>query len=477
MSAFPEGFLWGGAVAANQFEGAWDVDGKGPSCMDMATNGNHHTPRQITPVLDPEKLYPCHDGVDFYHHCKEDIALLAEMGFKCFRFSINWPRIFPTGFEGEPNEAGLAFYDRVLDELERYGIEPLITLSHYEMPFAIAERQNGWASRDTIDLYVKYAKTVMARYRGRCRKWLTFNEINCGLMPIGMYMSLGMLTGDPDLRHQPDNPQLRFQALHHQFVASALAVKAGHEIDPENKMGCMIAYMLTYPLTPNPVDVELARERIQYNNYYCSDVQVRGEYPYFAPRMWKEAGVTVEMAPGDLEILKEGTVDFYTHSYYQSQCASADPAQETSGNLLGGAKNPYLKETAWEWPIDPMGLRIMLNQVYERYQIPIMVVENGLGTRDTVEPDGSINDDYRIDYLRDHIKAMADAIEDGVEVWGYTPWGCIDLVSNADGEMAKRYGFVYVDKHDDGTGTMARSRKKSFSWYKQVIATNGEDLG
>ena len=473
---FPEGFLWGGATAAHQFEGAGDVDGKGPSCMDMATNGNHRTPRQITPELDPDKLYPCHDGVDFYHHYKEDIALLAEMGFTCFRFSINWPRIFPTGFEDEPNEAGLEFYDRVLDELERHGIEPLITLSHYEMPFAIAQRQNGWASRETIDLYVKYATAVMRRYRGRCRKWLTFNEINAAMMPIGTYMSLGILTGDPDLRHQPDDPQLRYQALHHQFIASALAVKAGHEIDPENKMGCMIAYMLAYPLTPNPADVELARERNQYRNYYCSDVQVRGEYPYFARRMWDEEGVALDIAPGDLEILKEGTVDFYTHSYYQSQCASVDASQETSGNLLGGAKNPYLKETAWEWPIDPTGLRIMLNQVYERYQIPIMVVENGLGCRDEVNPDGTIDDDYRIDYLREHIKAMSEAIADGVEVWGYTPWGCIDLVSNADGEMAKRYGFVYVDKHDDGTGTMARSKKKSFHWYKKVIETNGEEL-
>lgn len=473
---FPEGFLWGGATAANQFEGAWDVDGKGPGCMDMATNGNHHTPRQITPELDPDKLYPCHDGVDFYHHYKEDIALLAEMGFTCFRFSINWPRIFPTGFEDEPNEAGLEFYDRVLDELERHGIEPLITLSHYEMPFAIAQRQNGWASRETIDLYVKYATAVMRRYRGRCRKWLTFNEINAAMMPIGTYMSLGILTGDPDLRHQPDDPQLRYQALHHQFIASALAVKVGHEIDPENKMGCMIAYMLAYPLTPNPADVELARERNQYRNYYCSDVQVRGEYPYFAKRMWDEEGVALDIAPGDLEILKEGTVDFYTHSYYQSQCASVDASQETSGNLLGGAKNPYLKETAWEWPIDPTGLRIMLNQVYERYQIPIMVVENGLGCRDEVNPDGTIDDDYRIEYLREHIEAMGEAIADGVEVWGYTPWGCIDLVSNADGEMAKRYGFVYVDKHDDGTGTMARSRKKSFAWYQKVIESNGEVL-
>ena len=477
MAVFPKGFLWGGATAANQFEGAWDVDGKGASTIDHCTNGNHHHPRIIDVEFNPEHLYPSHDGVDFYHHYREDIALLAEMGFKTFRFSVNWPRIKPTGFETEPNELGLAFYERVIDECLKYDIEPLITLSHYEIPWEITVRNDGWASRDTIDLYVRYVTTLFERFKGKVHYWLTFNEINCGMLPMGNFMSLGILNeGATDMKHQPDDPQKRFQALHHQFVASALAVQAAHEIDPENKVGCMIAYMLAYPLTPNPADVELARERNQYRNYYCSDVQVRGEYPYFAQRIWDEEGVTLDITDEDREILKNGTVDFYTHSYYQSQCASTDPAEETSGNLLGGAKNPYLKETAWEWPIDPTGLRIMLNQVYERYQIPIMVVENGLGTNDVLKPDGTVDDDYRIDYLRDHIEAMAEAIKDGVEVWGYTPWGCIDLVSNADGEMAKRYGFVYVDKYDDGSGTLARSKKKSFYWYQKVIATNGADL-
>lgn len=476
--SFPKHFLWGGATAANQFEGAWDVDGKGPSCMDMTTNGNHQHPRKITPTLDPHEQYPCHDGVDFYHHYKEDIALLAEMGFKIFRFSINWTRIYPTGFEETPNERGLEFYDNVMNECHKYGIEPLVTLSHYEMPFALCRQLDGWASRQTIDLYVKYVQTVLKRYKGKCHLWLTFNEINIGMMPIGNYMSLGILNpGSADLRHQVDIPQKRFQALHHQFVASAKAVKLAHEIDAENKIGCMIAYLLAYPLTPNPADVELARERNQYRNYYCSDVQVRGEYPYFAQRIWDEAGVTLDITDDDdVCVLKEGTVDFYSHSYYQSQCASVDPVKETSGNLLGGAKNPYLQETDWEWPIDPMGLRIMLNQVYERYQIPIMIVENGLGANDVIGSDGLIDDDYRIQYLRNHVKAIEEALKDGVEVIGYTTWGCIDLVSNADGEMAKRYGFVFVDKYDDGTGTLERSRKKSFYWYKHVIASNGEIL-
>lgn len=475
---FPKGFLWGGATAANQCEGAWDVDGKGISCPEMCTNGSHGVPKRITREIDPTLLYPTHDGIDHYHHYKEDIALFAEMGFKVYRFSVNWTRIYPTGYEATPNEKGLAFYESLVDECLRYGIEPLITLSHYELPFEICKRDNGWASRSTIDLYLKYVTTLFERLKGKVQYWLTFNEINVGMLPMGNFMSLGILNeGTEDMLHQVDVPQLRFQGLHHQFVASALAVQKAHEIDPANKVGCMIAYLLSYPLTPHPADVELARERNAYLNYYCSDVQVRGAYPYFAQKVWAENNVTIEMQPGDEEILAAGTVDFYSHSYYMSLCASADPAQETSGNLLGGAKNPYLEETPWEWQIDPEGLRIMLNEVYGRYGKPIFVVENGMGNRDVVERDGSINDEYRIAYLRDHIKALGRALEDGVEVMGYTPWGCIDLISNADGEMAKRYGFIYVDKYDDGTGTLARSRKKSFSWYKQVIASNGADLG
>lgn len=479
MNGFPEGFLWGGATAANQCEGGWDLDGKGVSCAEMCTNGAHKKPKRITRTIEPDVLYPTHDGIDFYHHYKEDIAMFAEMGFKCYRFSINWTRIYPTGFEKIPNEKGLVFYENVIDECLKYGIEPLITLSHYEMPFAMCREFNGWADRRAIDLFVKYAGTVLRRFKGKVKYWLTFNEINCGMLPMGNFMSLGILhPGTEDILHQVDVPQDRFQGLHHQFVASALTVKMAHEIDPDYKVGCMIAYMLSYPLTCDPGDVELARERNTVNNYYCSDVMVRGAYPYFAPRVWEENGVELNISDEDREILKAGTVDFYSHSYYMSICASCDPEKDkASGNILGGARNPYLKATAWDWQIDPMGLRIMLNEVYGRYGIPIMVVENGLGTRDTVNEDGSIDDDYRIGYLRDHIKAMEEALKDGVEIWGYTPWGCIDLVSNADGEMAKRYGFIYVDKQDDGTGSYARSRKKSFYWYKNVIATNGRDLG
>lgn len=478
MARFPEGFLWGGATAANQYEGGWNEDGKGESCMDRATNGTHTSPRQIDMVYDPEHTYPAHTGVDGYHRYKEDIALFAEMGFSVYRFSVNWTRIYPTGFEDEPNERGLAFYESMVDECLKYGIQPLITLSHYEMPLAICQKLDGWASRQTIDLYLKYAKTLMRRLAGKCHYYLTFNEINVGLMGnMGNYISLGIYNeGTVDMRHQADIPQKRFEALHHQFLASALLVAWAHKELPDVKVGCMQAFMLSYPLTPNPADVELVQERRRLMDWYCADVQCRGAYPYFAKKIWKDAGVTMHISDEDRQILADGKVDFYSHSYYQSNCTSADPKEESSGNLMGGAKNPYLRETAWEWPIDPTGLRVMLNLVYERYQIPIFVVENGLGQADVVNPDGTIDDDYRIEYLRDHVNAMADAIADGVDIIGYTWWGPIDIVSNADGQMAKRYGFIYVDKDEHGNGTYARSRKKSFGYYQHIIATNGEEV-
>lgn len=478
MSVFSEDFLWGGAVAANQCEGAWNEAGKGVSAADVCTGGSHTRSKRITRTIEPDTYYPSHEAIDFYHHYKEDIALFAEMGFKVFRFSIAWTRIFPTGMEEEPNEAGLEFYDKVIEECLNHGIEPLITISHYEMPFALTEKYNGWVSRECIGLFVKYAKTLFKRYKGKVKYWLTFNEINAGTMPMGGFLSLGILNeGTTDFTNQVDIPQLRFQGLHHQFVASALAVKAGHEIDPDNKIGCMICHITTYPLTCNPDDILEAQKRDQILNRFCGDVQVRGEYPSFMNRYFKENGITVQMEPGDLEIIKEGCVDYYTFSYYMSNCATASPEQAaSSGNLMGGAKNPYLESSDWGWQIDPKGLRYTLNELYGRYRIPLMVVENGLGAYDKKEEDGSIPDDYRIDYLRKHIEQMREAVEDGAELMGYTPWGCIDLVSASTGEMAKRYGFIYVEKYDDGTGDLSRKKKKSFDWYKGVIETNGEKL-
>lgn len=478
MGVFSKDFLWGGAVAANQCEGAWNVDGKGISDSDVCTGGSHTSSKRITRNIEEGTFYPSHEAIDFYHHYKEDIALFAEMGFKVFRFSIAWTRIFPTGMEAEPNEAGLAFYDGVIDECRKYGIEPLITISHYEMPFALTEKYNGWASRECVDLFVKYAKVLFNRYKGRVKYWLTFNEINAGTMPMGGFLSLGILNeGTKDFMDQKDIPQLRFQGLHHQFVASALAVKAGHEIDPECRIGCMNIQATMYPLTCNPDDVVECQKKNQVMNYFCGDVQVRGAYPYYMKRYFEENDIQIQMEPGDLEILRQGCVDFYTFSYYMSNCVTTDPSQtQASGNLMGGAKNPYLEASDWGWQIDPKGLRYTLNELYARYQIPLMVVENGLGAYDKKEADGSIQDDYRIDYLRKHIVQMGEAVKDGVDLMGYTPWGCIDLVSASTGEMAKRYGFIYVEKYDDGTGDLSRKRKKSFEWYKRVIGSNGEEV-
>ena len=471
-------FLWGGATAANQFEGGWNVDGKGASTSDMLTAGTHTIPRKITKETIDGLNYPSHEAIDFYHRYKEDIKLFAEMGFKVFRMSIAWTRIFPNGDDKEPNEAGLKFYDDVFDELKKYNIEPLVTISHYEMPFNLTKKYNGWASRNVIDFFVNYCNVIFNRYKDKVKYWLTFNEINCGTMPMGGYLGLGILNeGTEDFLHQNDNKQIRFQALHHQFVASAKAVKLGHSINKDFKIGCMIAHMTTYPYTCNPDDILLAQKKNQLANDLCGDVQVRGEYPFFAKRYFEENNIVLDITEEDKKILKEGTVDYYTFSYYMSNCESASGDEDkTSGNLLGGIKNPYLEASDWGWQIDPKGLRYTLNELYGRYNIPLMVVENGLGAFDKVEEDDSINDDYRIEYLKDHIIQMKEAVKDGVDLIGYTPWGCIDLVSASTGEMEKRYGFIYVDKDNAGEGTLDRKKKKSFEWYKNVIKTNGEEL-
>lgn len=478
MSVLPNDFMWGGAVAANQCEGAWNEDGKGISISDVCTGGSHEQSKRITREIEEDTFYPSHEAIDFYHRYKEDIAMMAEMGFEVFRFSIAWTRIFPTGMEEEPNEAGLEFYDNVIDECLKHDIEPMITISHYEMPFALTEKYNGWASRELIDLYVKYARTLFKRYKGKVKYWLTFNEINSGTMSLGGFLSLGIL--DEETTNFSDHvvdPQLRFQGLHHQFVASALAVKAGHEIDSDYEIGSMNIQATFYPRTCNPDDIIETQKKDQIVNYFCGDVQVKGEYPFYIDRYFEENDIDIEIKDGDLEILKEGTVDYYTFSYYMSNCVSADPdAEESSGNIIGGVENPYLESSDWGWQIDPKGLRYTLNYLYDRYEIPLMVVENGLGAKDEVEEDGSINDDYRIDYLRRHIEQMKEAVKDGVDLKAYTPWGCIDLVSASTGEMRKRYGFIYVDKHDDGTGSLERKPKKSFYWYQNVIESNGEDL-
>ncbi|MDY4041707.1 MAG: glycoside hydrolase family 1 protein [Collinsella sp.] len=473
---FPDGFFWGGATAANQFEGAWNVDGRGPSVDDHFTGGSYERPREITIDIKPDLLYPNHDGIDFYHRYEEDIALFAEMGFTMFRMSISWSRIFPMGDDETPNEAGLAFYDRVFDCLREHGIEPLVTLSHYEMPYHLVEKYNGWASRELIGFFERYCATVFERYRDKVRYWLTFNEINCGTMDMGAMMETGIIQGfEGPASAIRTTPQERYQALHHQFVASGRVVRLAHERYPEFKMGNMDCFILSYPATCDPADVIKTQQQMRQLNWFCSDIQVRGAYPSYADRFFRENGIELAIEDGDLADIADGRVDFYTFSYYMSNIVGTHDVEQAAGNMTFGGKNPYLKATDWGWQIDPEGLRYSLNEIYDRYQIPLMVVENGMGAYDTVEEDGSIHDPYRIDYLRAHVRAMREAVDDGVDLIGYTWWGPIDLVSAGTGEMRKRYGFIHVDKHDDGSGTYERRRKDSFFAYQKIIASNGAE--
>ncbi|ENE9348179.1 6-phospho-beta-glucosidase [Vibrio fluvialis] len=476
QQGFPNDFLWGGAVAAHQVEGGWNKGGKGVSVVDVLTKGAHEVPRVITDTVEADQFYPNHEAVDFYGHYKGDVALFAEMGFKCFRTSIAWTRIFPNGDEETPNEAGLQFYDDLFDELLKYGIEPVITLSHFEMPNHLVKQYGSWQNRQVMDFFVKFSQTVMQRYQHKVKYWITFNEINNQRnwkLPIWGYCNSGMIYADHE---HPE--QVMYQVLHHQFLASAKVVKLGHEINPDFKIGSMIHMMPLYPATCRPEDMLLAQELMR-EKYLFSDVQVRGYYPSYLLKEWQRKGIQVEMRDGDDQILRDGCADYLAISYYMTNIVSAqkDEDGETTSLFEGSRLNPYLPASDWGWQIDPDGLRFALSELYERYQKPIFIVENGLGAVDQVESDGTINDDYRINYLSAHIQAVKRAISyDGVEVMGYTPWGCIDCVSFTTGEYKKRYGFIYVNRHDDGSGDMARSKKKSFFWYQNVIATNGESL-
>lgn len=481
----PDGFLWGGATAANQYEGGYLSGGKGLSTLDAITGGSHTSPRMITfrtaegelkkvtkeqalpegatGYIDPDLYYPSHVATDFYHHYKEDIALFAEMGFKCFRLSIVWSRICPNGMY-DVNEEGLQFYDNVFDECLKYGIEPVVTINHFDTPMYLADEYDGWASRDLIDFYVFFCKTIFERYKNKVKYWMTFNEINF----LRSWTQIGIHNNDP---------ATKAQAHHHLFVASAKAVQLGHSINPDFKIGMMVSYIPSYPMSCRPEDVW---EAIDFNHEkeFFMDVQCRGVYPNYRLKMYERLGIDVKMEPEDARILRNETVDYIGFSYYMSTVSTTDKnAEMTGGNQIMAYRNPYLKQSEWGWAVDPLGLRISLNQIYDRYRLPMFIVENGFGAVDTIEPDGTINDDYRIDYFRQHIQAMKDAVLiDGVDLMGYLPWGCIDLVSAGTGEMKKRYGFIYVDMDDQGHGTLNRMKKKSFYWYKHVIETNGEEL-
>ena len=468
IAKFPENFLWGGATAANQLEGAYNEGGRGLSVQDVMPKGLMTAPT-LGPTEDNLKL----KGIDFYYRYKEDIALMAEMGFKVFRLSISWSRIYPNGDDAQPNEEGLQFYDDVFDELHKHGMEPLVTLSHYEPPLNLARNYRGWIDRKVIGFFENYARTVFERYQTKVKYWLTFNEVNSiisapangAIFPEEMEVTLAD----------------KWQAAHNQLVASAAATKIAKEINPAMQVGCMVISMPTYPMTPNPKD-SLAVRDFMNENYAFTDIHVRGEYPGYLKRHLREQGIEIKFGEDDAAILKENTVDFISFSYYVSLVQAHDPKtyQSGEGNIFQGLENPYLESSEWGWQIDPIGLRLVLNDFWDRYQLPLFIVENGLGAKDVLIEDGAgsftVEDDYRIDYLKAHLQQVGEAIEDGVELLGYTSWGPIDFVSMSTAQMSKRYGFIYVDRNDEGEGSLKRYKKKSFNWYKEVIGTNGESL-
>nr|WP_091763027.1 glycoside hydrolase family 1 protein [Marinilactibacillus psychrotolerans] len=485
-SYFPKKFLWGGALAANQAEGAWNIDGKGMSVADVAkfkpniskedyVSQWHVSSEDVKEAMETDDTiyHPKRRGNDFYHRYKEDLALFKEMGFKTLRISIGWTRIFPNGIEEKPNQKGLDFYRNVLEEMNRLDIEPLVTLSHYEMPLYLVNEYDGWVGREVVDSFVHFSKIVVDEYKDLVKYWLTFNEIDSVFRHP--FTTVGVLEDKYDNKQKAE--EAIYQALHHQFVASSLITEYIHIVQPNGQVGAMLTKRMTYPETCNPEDVLLAQKENRENSFYA-DVQVFGEYPTFIKNEWEEKGFNITFAEGDEEIIKNHTVDFLSFSYYMSMVASvhADEREKVGGNLTTGVKNPYLETSDWGWQIDPRGLRISLVDLYDRYRIPLFIVENGIGAKDTVEEDGSIQDDYRIGYFQSHFKAMNEAIKDGVEIMGYTSWGCTDFISASTSQMEKRYGFIYVDIDDYGKGTYDRIKKKSFYWYKDVIGTNGASL-
>ncbi len=468
-------FMWGGATAANQCEGGYNEGGRGLANVDVTPHGKDRYPvlagKMKMLELDSEHYYPALKSIDMFHRFREDIKLFGEMGFKTYRLSIGWTRIFPNGDELEPNEEGLKFYEELFKECHKYGIEPLVTITHFDCPIHLIKEYGGWRNRKLIGFYQRLVTVLFNRYKGLVKYWLTFNEIN-------MILHAPFIGGGIVFEPGDNEEQIKYTAAHNQLVASAYATKIAHEIDPENKVGCMLAAGNYYPYTCHPEDVFKAMN-LDRENYFFIDVQSRGEYPKYALKQLEREKIDVGMTADDIKVLKENTVDFISFSYYSSRTASADPEinKTTAGNIFASLKNPHLKASEWGWQIDPLGLRITMNAMYDRYQKPLFIVENGLGAKDVKTENGEVIDDYRIEYLKAHIQSFMDAVElDGIELWGYTPWGCIDLVSAGTGEMSKRYGFIYVDRDDAGNGTLDRSKKKSFDWYKNVIATNGEVL-
>lgn len=477
MTEFRKDFLWGGAVAAHQFEGAWQEGGKGISVADIMTTGSATETRTITDGVIAGKNYPNHEAIDFYHHYRDDIKLFAEMGFKCFRTSIAWTRIFPKGDEAEPNEEGLRFYDELFDECLKYDIQPIVTLSHFELPYHLVQEYGGWRNRKMIDFFVNFADACFKRYKDKVRYWITFNEINNQTgynNEFCLYTNSGFKVAKGE-----DAERQMYQAAHYELVASSIAVQHGHSINPDFQIGCMMAMIPLYPLDSKPANIMMAEKAMQ-KRYWFTDVHVHGEYPSFMTSFLAKKGFIPDITAADRHNLKQGTVDYIGFSYYMSKTvkASADNLEYEYDDLSSDVQNPFLEASEWGWSVDPEGLRYGMNWFNDRYHLPQFIVENGFGSRDAVSADGQIHDDYRIDYLKRHIIEMKKAVEeDGIDLLGYTPWAAIDIVSAGTGQMEKRYGFIYVDKDDEGHGSLKRTRKDSFYWYKKVIASNGQDLG
>lgn len=470
---FKQDFLWGGAIAANQYEGAHGMYGRGESVIDYIPGGKERVSIAKNNLVNiyqqdfEQHVYPNHRGVEGHKYYISDIDLMAELGFNVYRMSLNWTMIYPTGFEDEPNQEGIDFYHKIFKHLKAKGIKPLVTISHFDLPVEIARRNDGWFKRETIDLYLKFAKTILTEYKDYCEMWIPFNEMNAGIhFPI--------ITMGCDFKDHAHREQSIFQGLHHQLVANALVTKLAHEINPNNKMATMTIGTMFYASDSNPINVMAMHTDNRIFRFLCGDVQHRGAYPSYAIKYFERQGIELDITEQDLIDLKENTVDFHTFSYYSSAVTDVvNDLETTTGNMVGGLVNPFLEQSDWGWTIDPIGLRIVLNELYTRWDKPVMIVENGLGAYDQVE-DGKVHDQYRIDYFTKHIEQMQLAVDyDGVDLIGFTPWGWIDVVSASTGEMSKRYGFVYVDINDDGSGSGERLKKDSFYWYQQVIANNG----
>jgi 6-phospho-beta-glucosidase len=481
ITGFPKSFLWGGAIAANQCEGAWQEGGKGISCADINRlqeelplekryNKDLSTMDIMAALQDTEGTYPKRFGIDFYHTYREDLKLLAGLGITAFRTSISWARIFPDGDNENPNEEGLAFYDDLINEIIKNGMRPLITVSHYEFPLNLSIKYTGWYDRRLIGFFTRFCETVFTRYKNIVQDWILINQLN--LIKFESFNHLGLPS-----EKMKNLLQARYQAVHNEMVACGRAVKMGKEINPSFNIGTMIYDDISYPASCKPEDVLATYKRNQME-FFFSDVAVRGKYPAYAFRYFDEHGITIEFGEHDEDDLTN-TVDFLAISYYYTMVSDAESVKIENPEIASHNNeypNPHIKKSAWGWGIDPIGLRIKLNYFWDRYQIPIVIAENGLGAFDKVEADEKIHDPYRIEYLRSHIEQVREAIVDGVNVIAYHPWGPIDIVSASSSEMEKRYGFIYVDLDSRGKGSGKRLLKDSYAWYRQVVSSNGECL-